>query len=187
MLYRDVKCSNIMLDSEFNARLGDFELARTIQQREKIHHSTIEIADTPCYMAPETFLISRATVETDVYSYGVFLLEVVCGRKLGNQSELNNYNNTIVNWLWEYYRTSKITYVVDSNLKGDFVEKEIEYALILGLAYCHPNPHFRPSMKNVLADLTGEADPLERPLFFWPALYHGHNVSNLLLCRTALE
>ncbi|KAK6289623.1 hypothetical protein POUND7_001164 [Theobroma cacao] len=174
VLHRDIKSSNIMLDSEFNARLGDFGLARTIQQREKTHHSTIEIAGTPGYMAPETFLISRATVETDVYSYGVLLLEVVCGRKPGNQSELNNYNNSIVNWLWEFYRRGRITDAVDSKLDGDFVDKEVESALILGLACCHPNPHYRPSMRTVLAVLTGEADPPqvphERPSFVWPAM-----------------
>ncbi|XVE61267.1 hypothetical protein DITRI_Ditri06bG0026000 [Diplodiscus trichospermus] len=174
VLHRDVKSSNIMLDSEFNARLGDFGLARTIQQKEKTHHSTIEIAGTPGYMAPETFLISRATVETDVYSYGVLLLEVVCGRKPGNQSELNNYNNSIVNWLWEYYRKGKITDAVDSKLDGEFVEKEVKSALILGLACCHPNPHYRPCMKTVMAVLKGEVDPLEvpqeRPSFVWPAM-----------------
>ncbi|PPD88594.1 hypothetical protein GOBAR_DD14483 [Gossypium barbadense] len=174
VLHRDVKCSNIMLDSEFNAKLGDFGLARTIQQREKTHHSTIEIAGTPGYMAPETFLISRATVETDVYSYGVLLLEVVCGRKLGNQSELSNYSNSIVNWLWEYYSKGRITDAADSNLDRDFAEKEVESALILGLACCHPNPHFRPSMKTVSAVLAGEMDPpqvpLERPSFVWPAV-----------------
>ncbi|KAK8497686.1 hypothetical protein V6N13_025109 [Hibiscus sabdariffa] len=188
VLHRDVKCSNIMLDSEFNARLGDFGLARTIQQREKTHHSTVEVAGTPGYMAPETLLLSRATVETDVYSYGVLLLEVVCGRKLGNQSELNNYNNSIVNWLWEYYRKGRITDAVDSNLEGDFVEKEVESALILGLACCHPNPHVRPSMKNVLAVLTGEADPpqvpLERPSFVWPALPPVFSQSDISLTTT---
>ncbi|XVE61266.1 hypothetical protein DITRI_Ditri06bG0025900 [Diplodiscus trichospermus] len=174
VLHRDVKSSNIMLDSKFNARLGDFGLARTVQQKEETHHSTIEIAGTPGYMAPETFLISRATVETDVYSYGVLLLEVVCGRKPGNRSELNCYNNSIVNWLWEYYREGRTIDTVDSNLDGEFVEKEVESALILGLACCHPNPHYRPSMKTVMAVLKGEADPpelpKERPSFVWPAM-----------------
>nr|XP_012466271.1 unnamed protein product [Gossypium raimondii] len=90
VLHRDIKASNIMLDSEFIAKLGDFGLARTIHEKEKPYHSTIEIAGTPGYMAPETFLISRATVETDVYSFGVLILEVVCGRKPGNKSEQNN-------------------------------------------------------------------------------------------------
>ncbi|XVE75728.1 hypothetical protein DITRI_Ditri12bG0115900 [Diplodiscus trichospermus] len=174
VLHRDIKASNIMLDSEFNARLGDFGLARTIQEKEKTHHSTIEIAGTPGYMAPETFLISRATVETDVYSFGVLVLEVVCGRKPGNQSEQNNYNNSIVNWLWDYYRKGRITDAADSRMDGNFVEQEVERVLILGLACCHPNPHYRPSMRTVLQVLSGEADPpevaQERPSFVWPAM-----------------
>ncbi|XVE61269.1 hypothetical protein DITRI_Ditri06bG0026200 [Diplodiscus trichospermus] len=174
VLHRDIKASNIMLDSEYNARLGDFGLARTIQEKEKTHHSTIEIAGTPGYMAPETFLISRATVETDVYSFGVLVLEVVCGRKPGKQSEQNNYNNSIVNWLWEYYRKGRIIEAADSRMEGNFVEKEVECVLILGLGCCHPNPHYRPSMRAVLQVLSGEADPpetpQERPSFVWPAM-----------------
>ncbi|XWS66454.1 hypothetical protein CRYUN_Cryun05aG0200700 [Craigia yunnanensis] len=166
VLHRDIKASNIMLDSEFNARLGDFGLARTIQEKEKTHHSTIEIAGTPGYMAPETFLISRATVLTDVYSFGVLVLEVVCGRRPGNQSEQNNYNNSIVNWLWDYYRKGRINDAADSRMDGNFVEKEVECVLILGLACCHPNLHYRPSMRTVLQVLSGEADPPEE--FFSP-------------------
>ncbi|PPR97032.1 hypothetical protein GOBAR_AA23634 [Gossypium barbadense] len=174
VLHRDIKSSNIMLDSEFNAKLGDFGLARTIQEKEKTHHSTIEIAGTPGYMAPETFLISRATVETDVYSFGVLVMEVVSGRKPGNQSELNNYNNSIVNWVWDYYRKGSISGAADSRMDGDFDEKELECVLVLGLGCCHPNPHYRPSMRTVLQVLSGEVDPpqvpQERPSFVWPAM-----------------
>ncbi|TYJ50438.1 hypothetical protein E1A91_A01G206600v1 [Gossypium mustelinum] len=174
VLHRDIKASNIMLDSEFIATLGDFGLARTIHEKEKAYYSTVEIAGTPGYMAPETFLISRATVETDVYSFGVLVLEVVCGRKPGNKSEQNNYNNSIVNWLWEYYEDGNITAAVDSRMDGNFVENEAERVLILGLACCHPNPHCRPCMRAVLQVLLGEIDPpevpQERPSFVWPAM-----------------
>ncbi|MBA0850091.1 hypothetical protein Goshw_025077, partial [Gossypium schwendimanii] len=174
VLHRDIKASNIMLDSEFIAKLGDFGLARTIHEKEKAYYSTVEIAGTPGYMAPETFLISRATVETDIYSFGVLVLEVVCGRKPGNKSEQNNYNNSIVNWLWEYYENGKITAAVDSRMDGNFVENEAERVLILGLACCHPNPHYRPCMRTVLQVLLGEIDPpevpQERPSFVWPAM-----------------
>ena len=174
VLHRDVKASNIMLDSEFNARLGDFGLARTIQQRGKTHHSTIEVAGTPGYMAPETFLISRATVETDVYSFGVLVLEVLCGRKPGNQIELTDYNNSIVHWLWELHSKGRILDAVDSRLNKEFDEEGMSCMLVLALACCHPNPHKRPSMKTVLQVLTGEAPPplvpTERPAFVWPVM-----------------
>ncbi|KAK8554147.1 hypothetical protein V6N13_073061 [Hibiscus sabdariffa] len=174
VLHRDIKSSNVMLDSELNAKLGDFGLARTIQEKEKTHHSTIEVAGTPGYMAPETFLIGRATVETDVYSFGVFVMEVVCGRKPGNQSELNNYNNSIVNWVWDRYRKGTITSAADSRMDGKVNEKEVECVLVLGLGCCHPNPHYRPSMRSIVQVLSGEADPpqvpQERPSFVWPVM-----------------
>lgn len=174
VLHRDIKASNIMLDSDFNAKLGDFGLARTVQQRGKDHHTTKEIAGTPGYMAPETFLISRASVETDIYAFGVLVLEVACGRKPGNQNEDNDYNNGIVYWLWELYRREKILDAVDSRLAGEFDEQGMVRMLVLGLACSHPNPHHRPSMKTVLQVLTGEAPlppvPTERPSFVWPAM-----------------
>jgi serine/threonine protein kinase len=179
VLHRDIKSSNIMLDSEFNAKLGDFGLARTIQQSENTHHTTKVIAGTPGYMAPETFLTGRATVETDVYAFGVLALEVVSGRKPGNQNEeesdYNNNNNSLY-WLWDLYRQGRILNAVDSRLKKEFDEEEemLSIMLILALACCHPNPHQRPSMRTVLQVLKGEVPPplvpTERPAFMWPAM-----------------
>ncbi|CAL9243467.1 unnamed protein product [Arabidopsis halleri] len=177
ILHRDIKASNVMLDSDFNAKLGDFGLARMIQQSEMTHHSTKEIAGTPGYMAPETFLNGRATVETDVYAFGVLMLEVVSGKKpcyvlvKENQS---NYNNSIVNWLWELYRNETIMDAADSGMGSLFDKEEMKSVLLLGLACCHPNPNQRPSMKTVLKVLTGETSPpdvpTERPAFVWPAM-----------------
>ncbi|XP_027367407.1 probable L-type lectin-domain containing receptor kinase S.5 [Abrus precatorius] len=175
VLHRDIKASNIMLDSEYNAKLGDFGLARTIQKRNETHHSTKEIAGTPGYMAPETFLTGRATVETDVYAFGVLVLEVVCGRRPGNLHAQDDYKNSIVYWVWELYGKDKIVGAVDKRLTNEVIkEEELEVVLMLGLACCHPNPHKRPSMRSVLQVLNGETPPpevpTERPAFVWPAL-----------------
>lgn len=173
VLHRDIKSSNIMLDSEFNAKLGDFGLARVIQQSKKTHHTTKEIAGTPGYMAPESFLVGRATVETDVYAFGVLVLVVVCGRNPGNQNEENNYSNSIVLWVWDLYSKGRTLDAVDNRLEV-VSEEEIVRTVILGLACCHPNPHERPSMRSVLKVLTGEANPpmvsTEVPAFVWPPM-----------------
>ncbi|KAK7345160.1 hypothetical protein VNO77_15675 [Canavalia gladiata] len=177
VLHRDIKASNIMLDSEYNAKLGDFGLARTIQKRNETHHSTKEIAGTPGYMAPETFLTGRATVETDVYAFGVLVLEVVCGRRPGKVYAQDDYKNSIVYWVWELYGKGKLVGAIDERLwkeeKEIIKEEEVNIVLVLGLACCHPNPHQRPSMRTVLQVLKEEASPpevpKERPAFVWPA------------------
>ncbi|KAL5545456.1 hypothetical protein UlMin_005143 [Ulmus minor] len=174
VLHRDIKSSNIMLDSEFNAKLGDFGLARMIQQSEKTHHTTNEIAGTPGYMAPESFLTGRATIETDVYAFGVLVIEVLSGRKpVQAFNETNSYNNSIVHWLWAHFSKGAILEAVDPRLNENFDEDEMGCLLVLGLACCHPNPHERPSMRTILKVLTGEADPpmvpIEIPAFVWPS------------------
>ncbi|KAG5252770.1 L-type lectin-domain containing receptor kinase [Salix suchowensis] len=135
----------------FGFQLGDFGLARTIIRNEQTHHSTKELAGTPGYMASESILTGRATTETDVYAFGVLVLEVACGRKPGGQTERDDYISNIVHELWELYR------------RGTVLEGRNGAS-----ACCHPNPNDRPSMKTVLEVLTGEAPlpdvPAERPL-----------------------
>ncbi|KAA0043739.1 putative L-type lectin-domain containing receptor kinase S.5 [Cucumis melo var. makuwa] len=174
VLHRDIKASNVMLDSKFEAKLGDFGLARTICRTEQTHHSTRAIAGTPGYMAPEIFLTSRATRETDVYSFGVLILEVICGRRPGNPSELGGYNGSLAHWAWEFHREGKIVEAVDERIEGQIVKEEIESLLILGIACCQPNPIQRPTMKIALQVLKGEANPPilpnEWPSFVWPPI-----------------
>ncbi|XWS32960.1 hypothetical protein CRYUN_Cryun22dG0036100 [Craigia yunnanensis] len=127
-------------------------------------------------MAPESFHTGRATVESDFYAFGVLILEILCGRRLGHQCEVNNYNNSIVDWVWvwENYRMDRLTFVVDSRINEDADMEQIKNVLVLGLACCHPNPYERPSMKTALQVLTGEAEPpkvpVEKPAFMWPVL-----------------
>ncbi|KAM1407680.1 hypothetical protein ACFX2F_002226 [Malus domestica] len=92
-----------------------------------------EIVGTPGYMAPGTFLTGRANLETDVYAFGVLMLEVVCGQRLGNQNEQNNYNNSIVYWLWDLYSIGRILEAVDSRMDGDIDEDDMACVLMLGL------------------------------------------------------
>ncbi|WCJ34027.1 Concanavalin A-like lectin protein kinase family protein [Euphorbia peplus] len=171
VLHRDIKSSNIMLDSEFIAKLGDFGLARTMKLSDQTHHSTKEIAGTPGYMAPESILTGRFTTETDVYAFGVLILEVACGRK---PNEADEYNYGIVNWVWDFHKKGSIVNAADKRLCGDYDGLEMECFLVLGLGCCHPNPNERPSMKMVLQVLKGEVEPLivpnQRPAFMWPPL-----------------
>lgn len=99
VVHRDIKSSNIMLDSNFNAKLGDFGLARLVDH-EKGSQTTV-LAGTMGYMAPECVTTGKASKETDVYSFGIVLLEIACGRKpIDPKAEEHQVN--IVDWFGDF-------------------------------------------------------------------------------------
>ncbi|KAJ8448134.1 hypothetical protein Cgig2_031858 [Carnegiea gigantea] len=173
VLHRDIKPSNIMLDSDFNAQLGDFGLARMFKLGEKTRHSTKVLVGTPGYMAPEILHMGRTTAETDVYAFGVLALVVASGRTPWNQNnEDKKHGTNVIDWVWRLHKSNTITNVIDPKLKGAFDKEQAQSMLVLGLACCHPNPYMRPTMRNALQVLMGEATPplvpFEKPPFMWP-------------------
>ncbi|KAK1303944.1 putative L-type lectin-domain containing receptor kinase S.5 [Acorus calamus] len=120
VLHRDVKASNVMLDDEYNAKLGDFGLARVIRHGQDTHHSTKAIAGTPGYIAPECYITGRASVETDMYSFGVFIMELMCARR---PTRCNEYES-LVGWVWGMYGSGRVLDAVDVRLVGEGVDEE---------------------------------------------------------------
>uniref|UniRef100_M4FFA7 non-specific serine/threonine protein kinase n=1 Tax=Brassica campestris TaxID=3711 RepID=M4FFA7_BRACM len=170
VIHRDVKSSNIMLDENFNAKLGDFGLARQIEH-DKSPEATVA-AGTMGYLAPEYLLTGRATEKTDVFSYGAVVLEVVTGRRpiekdLNVQRQNVGANPHLVEWVWGLYKEGKVTGAADSRLEGKFDEGEMWRVMVVGLACSHPDPEARPTMRSVVQMLIGEADvpvvPKSRP------------------------
>ncbi|KAE8713370.1 hypothetical protein F3Y22_tig00110213pilonHSYRG00380 [Hibiscus syriacus] len=171
VVHRDLKASNIMLDSYFNARLGDFGLARAIEN-EKTSYAELEgVPGTMGYIAPECFHTAKATRESDVYGFGVVLLEVVCGQrpwiKIGEFLLL-------VDWVWWLHREGRILEAVDERLGSDYVVEEAERLLLLGLACSHTIASERPKTQAILQILSGSMAvphvPPFKPAFFWASM-----------------
>ncbi|GLT89740.1 hypothetical protein SLE2022_077140 [Rubroshorea leprosula] len=160
VIHRDVKTSNIMLDEGFNARLGDFGLARQVEH-DKSPDATVA-AGTMGYLAPEYILTGRATEKTDVFSYGAVVLEVASGRRPierdVNQAGKVGVSTNLVEWVWSLHREGRPLTAADPRLEGEYDEAEMRRVLMVGLACSHPDPMARPTMRSVVQMLVGEAD-----------------------------
>ncbi|XP_070675399.1 L-type lectin-domain containing receptor kinase IX.1-like [Malus domestica] len=153
VLHRDIKSSNIMLDSNFNAKLGDFGLARLVDHGKQ--SQTTVLAGTMGYMAPECLTTGKASKETDVYSFGVVALEIACGRK-PIDPKLGRTQINMVEWVWELYGEGKIIEAADPKLCGEFDAKQMECLLIVGLWCAHPDYTMRSSIQQTIQVLNFE-------------------------------
>ncbi|XP_077252521.1 L-type lectin-domain containing receptor kinase SIT2-like [Tasmannia lanceolata] len=166
VLHRDVKASNVMLDSDFNARLGDFGLARALENS-ATSYTDQALHGTRGYIAPELFHTGKATRRSDVYGFGAVVLEVVCGKPA-----LENYN-LLVDWVWTLYRECRILEAVDERLAMDhYVAHDAERLLMLGLTCSHPRPSERPGMETIVQIISKTVGPPWvppiKPSFVWP-------------------
>ncbi|CAA2954621.1 L-type lectin-domain containing receptor kinase -like [Olea europaea subsp. europaea] len=171
VIHRDIKSSNIILDSNFNAKLRDFGLARLVDH-EKGSQTTV-LAGTMGYMAPECATTGKASKESDVYSFGIVALEIPCGRRpIDAKAQANRVR--MAEWVWDLYGTGKLLEAADPKLCADYDEQEIERLMVIGLWYAHPDNNLRPSMKeaihvfNFKAQLTLLASKLPVPTYYAP-------------------
>uniref|UniRef100_A0A2N9GV11 non-specific serine/threonine protein kinase n=1 Tax=Fagus sylvatica TaxID=28930 RepID=A0A2N9GV11_FAGSY len=154
VIHRDIKSSNILLDSDMRGRLGDFGLAKLYQHGEV--PNTTRVVGTLGYLAPELAKVTAPTSASDVYGFGVVILEVACGRRPIEMAAEDEDEAVLIDWVRELYGKGKVCASADQRLRGEYEVEEMEMVLKLGLACCHPDPLRRPNMKEVVAVLVGE-------------------------------
>ncbi|CAM6097107.1 unnamed protein product [Calypogeia fissa] len=180
VFHRDVKCSNVMLDRDFNAKLGDFGLAR-LSEHDTAPPSTAVLAGTRGYMAPELFYTLKATEKTDVYSFGAMVLEVATGKKsiLRPADREASDHVLLIDWVWDLYKRDALLEAADGRLQSAYDRGEMIMFLKIGLLCSHPDPNERPSMREVVNIWKGIAPfpplPRSKPLPFQPASPDRHD------------
>ncbi|KAK3144160.1 hypothetical protein QOZ80_4AG0309480 [Eleusine coracana subsp. coracana] len=160
VVHRDVKASNVLLDGEMNGRLGDFGLARLYDHG--VDPQTTHVVGTMGYLAPELVRTGKATPVTDVFAFGVFVLEVACGRRpLGCVAP--DDQNVLLDWVQDYDRKGAALDAVDARLCGKYDADEARLVIRLGLMCAHPMPDARPGMRQVVQYLESDAPMPEVP------------------------
>lgn len=153
VIHRDVKASNVLPDGEMNARLGDFGLARLYDHG--IDPQSTHVVGTIGYLAPELACTGKVTPLTDVFAFGIFILEVVCGQRPIKQ-DTSEKQPMLVDRVLEHWNNGSLLDTVDIRLHGDYDVNEAYLALKLGLLCSHPFMDARPSMRQVMQYLDGD-------------------------------
>ncbi|KAH7446870.1 hypothetical protein KP509_01G079800 [Ceratopteris richardii] len=152
VIYRDFKTSNILLDSDYTAKLSDFGLAKDGPEGDKSHVST-RIMGTYGYAAPEYVMTGHLTARSDVYSFGVVLLELLTGRRSMDKKRPAGEQN-LVEWAYPYLRDKrKLFQIVDPRLDGQYSVRGLQKAASLAYHCLSHNPKARPLMSDVVETL----------------------------------
>ncbi|PIA51934.1 hypothetical protein AQUCO_01000064v1 [Aquilegia coerulea] len=168
VVHRDIKSSNVMLDSSFNAKLGDFGLARLMDH--ELGPQTTGLAGTLGYLAPEYINTGKASKESDVFSFGVVALEIASGRK--SVDPTGDSEMGFVELVWDLYGSGSLLSAVDEKLLMEFDVNQVECLMIIGLWCAHPDHSSRPSIRQAIHVLNFESKMRDLPPKMPVPLYH---------------
>ncbi|GAA0167774.1 hypothetical protein LIER_22633 [Lithospermum erythrorhizon] len=155
IIHRDITASNILLTEDYEPQISDFGLAKWLPEK-WAHHVVSPIEGTFGYMAPEYFMHGIVHEKTDVFAFGVLLLEIITGRRA-----VDSCRQSLVMWAKPFLDHKNAKEIADPSLGDEYDKVEMKRIMATASACLHHLPNMRPTMIKVVQFLKGENEPTD--------------------------
>ncbi|KAK9750472.1 hypothetical protein RND81_02G199700 [Saponaria officinalis] len=154
IIHRDVKAANILLDDYCEAVVGDFGLAKLLDHQDS--HVTTAVRGTVGHIAPEYLSTGQSSEKTDVFGFGILLLELITGQRALDFGKAANQKGAMLDWVRKIHLEKKLDLLVDKDLKNDYDRIELEEMVQVALLSTQFLPNQRPRMSEIVRMLEGD-------------------------------